>query len=394
MLWLLLACAKNVPPDSTSADDTGSAAMPVHFVLGPRMTFTESLGPCMDAELADLDGNGTLDVALAMEFVDNVILWNDGTAVFTASTLDAPSPGGGAPGGDSEESAALDVDGDGDLDLIFANEDLGGDDELWMREGDSYVDASDRLPGGGTSEGVAHADLDGDGREEIIVAENGPDSVWRWDGAAFVDVSDAWLAERPNDVSQDVELADLDGDGALDLVFANENGDSRILFRRGDRFEPGTFPVVANEESREIDAGDLDGDGDLDLAIANVGWAAGTPQDRWLENDGSGAFTERSLPEDTWETLDVDIVDLDDDGDLDLVRANSEVAFNQLVPAPYEAWLNDGDGNFTAASEEVFPYVEGLGLDVDAGDLDGDGDDDLYLCARATRDQVLLREGG
>jgi hypothetical protein len=394
MVWLLLACAKNAPLDSVGTDDTGIVATPLHFVLGPLIAPIEALGPCMDAELADLDGNGTLDVALAMEFFDNVVLWNDGAAVFTPETLDAPSPGGGAQGNDSEEAAAFDVDADGDLDLLFVSEDLGGDDELWLREGDAFVDTSDRLPGGGTSNDLAHADLDGDEFEEVIVAEAGPDSVWRWDGTAFVDASDAWLAERPDDVSQDVDFADLDGDGALDLVFANENGNSRILFRRGDRFEPGVFPVEANEESRNVDAGDLDGDGDLDLAVANVGWAAGTPQDRWLENDGSGAFVERSLPEDSWETLDVDLVDLDDDGDLDLVRANSEVAFNQLVPAPFEAWMNDGLGNFAPASAELFPYVEGLGLDVDAGDLDGDGDLDLYLCSRATRDQILLREGG
>jgi hypothetical protein len=390
MLSVFLACAKTAPPDSVGAND---ARTPIHFVPGPRITATEALGPCMDVELADLDGNGTLDVAIAMEFFDNVILWNDGAAVFTPETLNAPSPGGGAQGRDSEEAAAFDVDGDGDLDLLFVSEDLGGDDELWLND-NGFVHASDRLPGGGTSNDLAHADLDGDGLEEVIVAEAGPDSVWRWDGKAFVDVSDAWLAERPNDVSQDVDFADLDGDGALDLVFANENGNSRILFRRGDRFEAGVFPVAANEESRNIDAGDLDGDGDLDLAVANVGWAAGTPQDRWLENDGSGAFTSRELPDDSWETLDVDLVDLDDDGDLDIVRANSEVAFNQLVPAPFEAWMNDGAGNFSPASEEMFPYVEGLWLDVDAGDLDGDGDLDLYLCSRATRDQILLRKGG
>jgi hypothetical protein len=89
------------------------------------MMFTEALGPSIDAELADLDGNGTLDVGLAMEFFDNVILWNDGAAVFTPETLDVPSPGGGAPGRDSEEAAAFDVDGDGDLDLAGRERRMG-----------------------------------------------------------------------------------------------------------------------------------------------------------------------------------------------------------------------------------------------------------------------------
>ena len=390
MVMLLVLWAGACAPESDTAVPLGEGDAGGRYVYGERLMEAVYSAPCMDAELADLDGDGDVDVALALEAEDNVVLWNDGRARFTVEHLDAPGAGG-YPGADSEDVAILDADGDGDLDLLFVSEDLGGVDELYLWDGAGFVDASDRLPAPGVTNGLDHADLDGDGLPEVVLAQAGADAVWSADGSGgFVDVTADWLpAEDPGDISQDAELADLDGDGLLDVVFANEGGDSRLLLQRGGRFTPAPLPNI-NEESREIDAADLDGDGDLDLVIANVGWAGRTPQDRWLRNDGSGAFTAEELPEDTYETLDVDAIDLDRDGDLDLLRANTDVVSSRLVPAPYEAWLNDGDGTFTPDDGSLLPWVDGLGLDVEAGDLDGDGEVDLYLCASGSRDTVLL----
>lgn len=399
MSWLLLAACAHDPAPVSPTDPAGcpepSCPQPAGsagFRPGPRMTFEAALGPCMDAELADLDGDGDLDVALAMEFAQNVVLWNDGAASFEPEALPFPPPAPNVPGTDTEEVVALDVEGDGDLDLLFADEDFGGGAELFLREGSGWIDASDGLPAPGTFEGMDVADLDGDGLPEVVLAAYGPEVIWSADGqGGFVDVTSDWL-EPIDDLSQDVELADLDGDGDLDLVVAGERGDSRLLLQQDGRFVDAPFPTALNEESREIDAGDLDGDGDLDLYVANVGWALGPSQDRWLRGDGQGGFTEGpALPRDPYETTDADLVDVDGDGDLDVIRANSDVASHQLVPAPFEIWRNDGQGGFTRAPEDFVPWVDGLWLDVEAGDLDGDGLEDLYLCGRGTRDAVLLR---
>lgn len=389
VLLLTVACTSDPTTDPGTDSPPLTEPSPL-FQMGPRLDFLLARGPCMDAELADIDDNGTLDVVLAMEGARNVVLSNDGNGGFEAEVL-PPVPGVPAPfdGGDTEDGAVIDVDGDGDLDLLFVGEDLNGIDELYLREGDAWLSFAEGLPAANVTNGLDAADLDGDGLPEVVLANRGPNSVWSADGTGgFVDVTEDWLPDV-DDASQDAELVDMDGDGQLDLLFANEQGDNRLLFRRGDRFEEAAFPAEALEETREIDAGDLDGDGDVDVVLANVGWGLGPSQDRLLLAEGDG-FVEAPLPQDPYETLDIDLVDVDLDGDLDIVRANSQVIANRLVQAPYEVWLNDGAAGFTPAPESMVPFSEGKGLDVEVGDLDGDGLPDVYLCGLETRDAVWL----
>ncbi|MEL6341937.1 MAG: VCBS repeat-containing protein [Myxococcota bacterium] len=391
--WMVLLLSGCTHQGDTGTNPTQTAET-ARYLPAPRIDLVEALGPCMDAELADLDEDGDLDVVLAFEFDTNTILWNDGDLNFTPERL--PKPSGIPPqylGADSEDIAIIDVDGDEDLDLLFVAEDLGGIDELYLWE-DGAFGVSDALPAPAITNGLDTADLDGDGLPEVILAQKGQNAVWSADGqGGFVDVTADWLPEV-DDSSQDAELADLDGDGDLDLVFANEGGDNRVLFNDGRAFIEGVFPTAPAEETREIDAGDLDGDGDLDLVIANVGWGVGPPQDRVLFNAGDGTFVEgaSTLPEDGYNTLDVDLVDLDDDGDLDVLRANSALVSNRLVEAPFEAWINDGAGGLSMAGEDLLVRVDGKGLDVEVGDLNGDGLSDLYYCVLGGRDVVMIQQ--
>jgi hypothetical protein len=156
---------------------------------------------------------------------------------------------------------------------------------------------------------------------------------------------------------------------------------------------------AAPEETREADFGDIDGDGDLDLLFANVSaFVAGAdPRNRMLINNGRGFFvdeTEKRLPADADSSFDGDFRDLDGDGDLDVVTGNSDVDLGQrrIAPAPFRAYLNDGNGRFVEATEEVFgPGIDGTGFDLEFGDFDGDGMEDIYLASRGTGDRLLLR---
>ena len=85
-------------------------------------------------------------------------------------------------------------------------------------------------------------------------------------------------------------------------------------------------------------AGDLDGDGDLDLAVAQFGYDEG--ETRWMENLGSWRFTSTRAARISPGPINVEIADLDGDGDLDIAS---------LVSQEWEevyAFVNDGRGHF------------------------------------------------
>ena len=354
---------------------------------------TDALGGLsMDAKPADLDADGDLDLVIANEFRPNILLLNDGSGRFSDASDRLPSAEH-----DSEDVGIADFDGDGDLDIIVVTED-DQTNEFYLNTDDAtFTDAGDRWPVTGTSNAVLVADLNGDGAPDILVGNNGQNNVLINDGSGqFTDETSARLPAR-EDVTQDLELGDVDGDGDADLIVGNED-DNRLQLNDGTGVftdAPDAIPLrTAPEETREADFGDVDGDGDLDLLFANVQLfvADADPQNRLLLNDGSGVFSDATaarLPTDTLRALDGDFVDVDADGDLDIVTANVQTPGNDIRSAPYQVWLNDGAGTF--ASSDVLPAsAVGRGLDIEAADYNGDGRLDLFLASRGTVDRLLL----
>ncbi|MCB9759799.1 MAG: VCBS repeat-containing protein [Alphaproteobacteria bacterium] len=389
LLLTLLACTAK--DDPTPDDSTAAPLDPIRYVEAP---LPEGLdGPCMDARLADLNGDGALDVVIAQEFQRNLIAFGDGAGgLLPPETISAAAR-------DSEEVVVGDVDGDGHLDLLFASEDDAVN-ELYLGDGaGGFTAASERVAVDGTSNAAALIDLDGDGDLDLLLGNAGQDNALLNAAGWFEDATASWLPEE-SATAQDLELGDVDGDGDADLVVANET-DNVLLLRSGDAFMPapsGSLPLPSQaEETREARLGDVDSDGDLDLFFANVGFRSGglRQQNRLLLNDGAGAFTDvtdAQLPEDDDQTLDAEWVDLDGDGDLDLVTANTRIGMGQLREGPVRALLNDGAGTLSDQSAVMFPDGEvlAMGLDVEVGDLTGDGLLELYVCSRGTTDRLLV----
>ena len=96
----------------------------------------------MDVEAADIDGDGDPDIIIANEFQPNVILINDGSGRFTnESAKRIPQPVH-----DSEDIAVADFDGDGDLDIVFVSEDDFVH-EYYLNDGTGiFSDVGNRLP--------------------------------------------------------------------------------------------------------------------------------------------------------------------------------------------------------------------------------------------------------
>lgn len=237
----------------------------------------------------------------------------------------------------------------------------------------------------------------------MVFANAGPDFVWINDGKGnFSDESKSRLPEAAT-VSQDVKAGDVDADGDLDLVFGNEDGNALFLNDGKGVFADAStnLPKRATpEETRKVSLGDVDGDKDLDIYFANVALTTSQPgrqfdrQDRLLINDGKGRFTDQTdkrLPKDDQNGSHGALLDLDGDGDLDILSSHL-TSVGLPGEAPWRTLINDGKGRFAAPKESLFPATAtGNGFDHAQADFDGDGNPDLYLANRVGTDILLFR---
>lgn len=342
----------------------------------------------MDVQAADLDLDGDLDLVLANEFQRNRVLFNNGAGVFSDATAGRFSN----VSHDSEDIAIADFNGDGWPDVVFAAEDDASPEYYWSTGGGMFADSSTLLPSSIANAVIAH-DLNGDGKPDLVFGNAGLEIVLINDGTGhFTDETASRLPGQTSDVTQDLKFVDVDADGDADLLAGNEDGNKLYVNDGAGHFSDESaarLPAGLNQETRKIEAGDADLDGDPDLFLSNVNFIPGkNPQDRLLLNDGAGHFTDATathLPADSQGTLDGIFTDVDADGDADLATC-------YFPNAPYKVLLNDGQGHFTDASASVLPAgSQGNGLGVIAPDLNGDGRPDLYFCNRGGKDKLYFR---
>jgi hypothetical protein len=281
-------------------------------------------------------------------------------------------------GANTDGAELADLDGDGDLDLFAGCKNWPSgpscnESQVWLNNGSGQFSKG---WSGGTSvmNDVAMGDLDNDGDLDAYVAKGNPfgvqpsSEVWFNDGKGNFEDS----GQRLNDFARDVELGDLDGDGDLDAVTANLNRlPSKVWLNDGS----GQF---TNSGQRIPDGfrfalGDLDGDGDLDAWFGRGTSDSVSYIDRVYLNDGAGEFTDSGQSLNTASTGDVKLGDLDGDGDLDAYLANGNL-FGSSIPD--QVWLNDGKGTFTDSGQRL---GKSIGNAVELGDLDDDGDLDAIV---------------
>jgi len=275
----------------------------------------------------------------------------------------------------AESVYAVDLDGDGDADMLSAS---GKDDKI------AWYENTDGLGTFGPEKVITlnanyavfvyAADLDGDGDADVLSASKIDDKIaWYENTDGLGTFGPEQVITTIADGAWSVYATDLDCDGDVDVLSASRHDNKIAWYENTDGF--GTFGpqqvITTNADwAHCVYAADLDDDGDADVLSASMG----DDKIAWYENLGCSAAGGASFGPQQVITIDADkaqfvrAVDLDDDGDIDVISASS--ADNKI------AWYeNYGLGSFS--SEKVITTGAIKAESVHVADLDCDGDMDV-----------------
>ena len=336
--------------------------------------------------LGDLDGDGDPDLVVGNPVgnVNNQVWFNDGNGGFGAGPTLEPDL--------TRSVTVADFDRDGDLDIATANGCLGcatnRSNRLWINDGQGNFHEPVVLTSSYYRYVLAAADIDGDGDDDLVEAN----AVWRNDGnGVFTRTQDLRTTAAILSIAGHVALGDLDGDGDPDLVVSNtdDTNNTTVWFNDQGTFTRDTGQILTPSDNMgTVVLADVDADGDRDLLVF-TGTAGGTTGDLVVWLNDKGAFTRKGtlagVADYGRELLFADAIDLDGDGDLDVIDWSA---------GGMGILLNDGKGAFMNRSLDLTDPLGARVVSLRAADFDGDGDPDLVAGYNAGADsRIWLNDG-
>jgi len=335
--------------------------------------------------LADLDNDGDPDALAAPKREEKFVWWenNQGGSEWMERPIDLTV-------GFTTDVYADDVDQDGDIDVLSVSV---SDDIIWWENVNSKGTWPKRIITSRLEDawGIIAADINSDGFPDAVTCANGVNDISWW---GLTDSKPpSWSKHTIDDDYPDpvnVVSGDLNNDGLADLLSVSGEGSihgwiqqpgnntSWIPHTIPNRMES-NFPSEFNDVEA-IRAVDINNDGDMDVIAAGSHDAI-----KLWENESAAdnSWNEYLIGKADYHAVnDLEVADMDNDGDLDILNSCIYLDYGVLV----YWWENDGlsDHNwnshkvFTMSRDDKVRYADSFSSnDLHPADLDGDGDLDI-----------------
>ncbi len=330
---------------------------------------------------ADLDGDGDDDLYVGDYYGSIDVFINDGSGTFTSSgTLQAD--GAELNVGYMAAPTFVDLDDDGDLDLVVGE--YYGKIFFYENDGSANFTAIDTIITGNYYSAPTFFDIGDDGDNDMIVGfMSGDVKIYRNDNGQFVDAGLFLSTDRTNGTYSFPTLFDFNGDDKLDIIAGSSRRAINVFINQGDSTFFQSADVL-DTLGNTLDIGqtgalvqffDKDDDGDYDFYTGTEGGYI-----FYVENKGNNSFVVTDTLMIDGSVFDVDyysapaLGDIDNDGDLDMFVGNGYGYIRMLINQGNYIFADSGnidvDGTVLKLSYCSIPALV---------DIDGDGDLDLLV---------------
>ena len=367
-----------------------------------KLDFATGTGP-YSISIGDLDGDGKLDLAVANRNSNTVSVYRNAYTIGGVDSNSFTNKLDFTTGGNPFSVSIGDIDGDGKIDLVVANNSSNTVSVLRNTSTSGSISFENKVDftTGSGPRSISMGDIDGDGKMDLTVANENSSkvSVLR-NTSSYGSISFANKLDFTTGIAPQISsIGDIDGDGKMDLTVSNRVSNTvsvlrntsisgSISFASKVDFATGTYPY-------SVAIGDIDGDGKMDLAVPNAGSAtnpllANVSIYRNTSIAGSISFANNVDFSTESDPYSVSIGDIDGDGKIDLAVTNFyaksvSVFKNTSIIGSIDSNSFESKVDFTTGTE---PYSASI------GDINGDGKMDLEVANYNSNTVSILRNVG